>query len=525
MKKKSKILLGLGCATVLTLGLAACKKETTPLEDLQDQGYRIMVTYNPSGGEMIGNVGTTVVDMFNPADYQADSQGNVRIKLLEPTDKRRPSSGTDAISVVKDDHFFAGWYANRTVKTKDGTPEEQGGVPVDDSGKELKRVEDIDGYVSYVYVDDEKTAATPAYAYSDYWDFENDRIEYNVADEELKTLTLYAGWVPYYEFTYYYQVDGVWTEYGTATEFNYKTTNAEGSKTHDKDTIWVPNWNNGAMSHAYSYENGDPYTFPKLDGFTFSEAFTDPDCQNKITESFTHQGSLDVENCTAINPVQKIYVKFIAGDWYRIETAKQLTDNANLKGNYEILADLDFSETDAAWPTTFAIGKFEGQMYSSAGQKYSIKNVTAKFASDSSVSGGMFGTVAATATIKDLVFENVTTDISYANGRLRDFKFGAFAGTIEENATVANVTFGGTLKIGAIKLDNGYTINLLATGNIAGITAGDLHLQIYGTKRVNDYKYTVKMDETEAVKVDENGNVTLMFVSVYASTQEIYNIQ
>ena len=115
MKKKSKILLGLGCATVLTLGLAACKEETTPLEDLQDQGYRIMVTYNPSGGEMIGNVGTTVVDMFNPADYQADSQGNVRIKLLEPTDKRRPSSGTDAISVVKEDHFFAGWYANRTV--------------------------------------------------------------------------------------------------------------------------------------------------------------------------------------------------------------------------------------------------------------------------------------------------------------------------------------------------------------------------------------------------------------------------
>ena len=522
MKKKTKILLGLGCASLMALGLGACAK-ATPIEDYQDEGYKITVRYDANGGSFMSRPGITIVDMFNPSDYQADGNGIVQIPLLEPTDSSRPTSGAEKIALTKPDHFFAGWYATRTVKTKDGSPEELGGVPVDENGKELVRVEKNEN-VSYVYADDTTKEAVPAYTYSDYWDFENDRIEYALADTQIKEMTLYAGWLPYYEFEYYYQEDGVWTEFAT-TNFDYKTTNAEGSKTHDKDTIWIPTWENGAMKHTHDYENTETYEFPKMEGFTFSKAFTDPECTNQITGEFIHQGGLELETCVAVNPIQKIYVQFEKGERYRIETAKQLKDNANLKGIYEILADLDFSGEDAGWPTSFPTGKFEGQMYSSAGNKFTLSNISAKFMAETT-SGGMFGSIGENAVVKDLVFENVTTDIAYANGRLTDFTFGAFAGSIAETANVSNVAFSGTLKIGTIKLDRTYTINLLATGNVAGIQAKELHLQVYGKKLINDYSYTVNFaDPAEAVKIDANLNVTLLFVTTYRTTQEIYNIQ
>ena len=185
MKKKLKLTLLLGGIALACVG-AGCNG-LTPVEENKEAGYAISVTYDANGGSFLNRPGITVMDMFNPSNYDKDANGVAHIKLTEPTDKSRPTSGSDSITLTLQNHFFAGWYQNREVKTVDGKP-------VDEAGKELKELEDG----TYVYADtadDEKpTTATPAYNYSGYWDFANDTIDYS---GEAIEMTLYAGWVPY----------------------------------------------------------------------------------------------------------------------------------------------------------------------------------------------------------------------------------------------------------------------------------------------------------------------------------------
>ena len=90
MKKNLKIILGLGCLAFLFAGVAC--KEKTKEEELRDQGYAISVSYDANGGSFLNRPGVTIQDWIDPAKYQKDSEGVVHIKLLEPTDPRRPTS-------------------------------------------------------------------------------------------------------------------------------------------------------------------------------------------------------------------------------------------------------------------------------------------------------------------------------------------------------------------------------------------------------------------------------------------------
>ena len=241
MKKKLTCALFLGALMFACLG-AGCR-DLSKVEENQKNGYTISVSYDANGGSFLNRPGITVMDMVNPDKYEADAQGVKHIKLIEPTDPSRPTSGSDSITLTLQDHFFAGWYQNREVKTVDGKP-------IDEAGKELKQLEDG----SYVYADtvnDEKPkVATPAYNYSGYWDFEKDTINYK--EGESVDMTLYAGWVPYYEFHYHYQEQGEWKQLNTVTSFDYKVTNANENQA-DKDTIYLPRWEDGAMNYKAAY--------------------------------------------------------------------------------------------------------------------------------------------------------------------------------------------------------------------------------------------------------------------------------
>ncbi len=519
MKKNLKIILGLSCLTFLFAGVA-CKQESKE-QELQSKGYKICVSYDANGGSFLDRQGITVQDWFKPADYEKDENGEIHIQLLEPTDSTRPTSSSEKISLTKSNYFFAGWYATREVK-------EINGVPVDENGRELEAVDDG----RYVYADpteDEKEkTVTPAYVYSDYWDFENDTLDYAESDGFV-SMTLYAGWVPYYEFHYYYQVNGEWTKLEEVTTFDYKTTNAVGSQKSDKDTIWLPTWKDGAMNHTFTYADSKKYNFPKIAGTTFDKAYLDAECQQPIEgESFEHLGSLDLETCTAVNRVQNIYITVTDGEQYRITEAKQLVDNADPQGIYEIQADLDF--TDQLWPTAFETGTFEGKMYATEGQTYTLRNIQATHNSPTSTVGGLFGKIADGAEIKNLTFENATLNLAYTGERLRDTSFGLFAGIIEENATLENVTISGTLKFGTITLGEGYTINLYANGNTKGLTGGTVAIQIYGMDLYNgEYNYTIlpydKEDtEKKTVTVDATYNVSITLVTAEQFNQAIYSI-
>ena len=173
MKKKFKAILSLAAVSAVCLLGAACNKEKTLIEDYQDKGYKVLVTYDANGGSFMNRPGVTVVDLFNPSNYTAGGDGKVHIKLTEPTDPTRPTSGDESIVLTKTEHFFAGWYETRTLvdeggneleQTKEdkfvkkGTKEESNRV--DKDGNKLELADDG----SFV-VKGTKTKSDPAYAY------------------------------------------------------------------------------------------------------------------------------------------------------------------------------------------------------------------------------------------------------------------------------------------------------------------------------------------------------------------------
>lgn len=512
MKKKFKLILALGSMALLCVG-AACAKENK-IEENEKNGYTVSVTYDANGGSFLNRPGITIMDMFNPDKYLKDEQGVTHIKLMEPTDPDRASSGSDKITLTKQNHFFAGWYATREVKTVNG-------IPVDDEGNALTEREDG----TYVYADTkddkEPVIATPAYLYSDYWDFEEDSIAYT---GEKKALTLYAGWVPYYEFNYYYKVDNTWKKLEDVTSFDYKT-NANNQL--DLDTIWLPDWQDGAMNYTYQYSDNSVFRFPKIDGTTFSKAYLDEACQTEVPAEFKHQGVLkpdDGDNGSLVveNRVQNIYIVAEAGEKYRISTAEQLSKNANLDGYYEIFNDLDF--TNVEWPTLFSANVFNGSMFGSEGKTVTLKNVSVNY-SIKAETGGVFGTLSKTARLENLTFKNVTFDLVSIGQRNHNASFGMFAGLIDENATLTNVTVGGLFKIGSITPGREPSFNLLANGKRAGITVTDIALQFYGTALGNKYEYTCQPENPDSIQVDENGNITITFVTSHTTEQAYYDIE
>lgn len=514
MKKKFKLTLLVGGLALACIG-AGCGN-LNAVEKNQEKGYKISVSYDANGGSFLNRPGVGVMDMFNPSNYEKDSNGTVHIKLTEPTDPSRPTSASESITLTMQNHFFAGWYQNREVKTVDG-------VPVDEKGNALTLLEDG----TYVYsntVDLEvPTKATPAYNYSGYWDFEKDRLQYTEGVDDTLSLTLYAGWVPYYEFNYYYQVEGEWKKLDTVTTFDYKAANSIESEA-DKDTVYLPSWKDGAMNYKHEYANSSSYTFPSIEGTTFEKAYTDAACTEEIVEKLEHKGSLTVasgENKALVveNPVQNVYVVVSEGEQYRIEKAQQLVDYANAAGYYEIAGDLDF--TDLTWPTVFSTGEFTGKMYGKDGAAITFSNLSVKYSSDSK-HGGLFGKIAKSAKIENITFANVMLDIVYTGSRNHEASYGLFAGIVEEGATLS-VTIDGTMKIGAIGYANDLAFHTIANGDRTGITAGSVGLTIYGSKLLDQYEYTVN---PETVTVAEDGTIVLAFYpSSHLLPEENYIIQ
>ncbi len=500
MKKKFGVILTLACLGATCL-FAGCK-HLTKLEEYQKQGYTIMVTYDANGGSFLSREGVTIVDLFKPSDHVKED-GKVHVKLTEPTDLTRPTSGTGNITLTMKEHFFVGWYENCELRKNDA------GQVVDEEGAPLQ---EIDG--TYYYVGTQ-TEAMPAYTYSDRWDFATDTIDYEEEDG-LYQMTLYAAWVPYFEFEYYYRVEGStdWTYLQTST-FDYKTTNAEGSTTHDKDTIWLPDWKDGQMNHEYRYANNATFKFPQIDGTTFTKAYTDADCTQAIDEtSFVHQGTIDYEKGEAVNRIQKIYFEVEEGKRYKIETAEQFSAYAGLSGTFDIVADeLDFKNGEVKWPASLTAGTFEGKISTISGQACKFKNVVAKFNSESAKNGGLFGRISNKAIIENITLENVTVDIATAKkaNTLDECWFGLFAGMIDEGANIAGVTIGGKMRLGAVSLQGNYVISLLANGNTSGITAGQVTLEVYGKTHSELYQYSfnpnnVTVNQTEwTVTLDFSG--------------------
>ena len=377
-------------------------------------------------------------------------------------------------------------------------------------GKMDEKGEVIEGVMTQ---DGEPQKGQPAYTYSQRWDFENDTLDYNAKNGKFKELTLYAGWSQFFEFNYYYKVEGQegdWTKHSATYTFDYKTVQ-EKEDYNDLDTIILPTWKEGKMSHASSYKSGETYTFPSVEGKTFLAAYSDPECKNKIETSFTHEGTIDKATGEAVNRVQNVYFVVEPVERYKIETAKQFINNVNLDGHYEILNDLNFEGFD--WPAAFMKGAFTGQIYAANGQSVKFSNINATYVEGSS-QGGLFGRIANGAVLKDVQFENTTVSLDAISYNAAGATYGMFAGTIDSGVTISNVSVDGLFRIGNIgSRDNeNYAINLLANGEIGALkdSISKISLQIYGEMKAQTWRYAVDPLDPESVQVNtESGNITL----------------
>ena len=488
--------------------LSGCT-ENNKYNQKKKEGYSITVRYESNGGTYLDRDGITLIDMFNPNDYEKDSNGAIHIKLFDPTDPNRPSGSSDGIYITRTNHFLVGWYKNKTLRVN------AEGKPVNENGEALVL---IDG--SYHVEGNLDVISEEAYDYSGYWDFKTDTIDYT-SDMGEYELTLYAVWLNYFEFDYYYQNNGSW-EYLGNTTFNYKTANQEGSNTADKDTIWVPKWVDGSMNYTHKYQNNEVYSFPKVNGYTFKAAYLDENLTNEITDSYEHIGSIDFEKGVAVNPIVKIYITLDEGEYYHITESKQLVNNPNLNGIYIIENDLDF--TNEVWPTMFSLGTFNGKIYSKDNNVYKLSNINVRHSNAGAKIGGIFGRVSESAKISNVEFENATLDLADVGRRNRDTSFALFAGIIDSASSIENVKLSGTIRIGAITPGDNYQINLIANGEgIENInTTSLIHVVIYGNDLGEQYSYTV---DPENVTIDSSGNIILVSVTGKKMPNETYIVQ
>ena len=524
MLKKLKIvlcMLGLGA---LCAGAAACAPQT--VYDSNYQNSEVVVRWDPNGGTFLAKEGTAIIDMYDVDNggYTPDADGNVEVKLLDPLDPSRPSgaSESDNISLTMQNYSLYGWYKSREPVLKDGKP-------VDGYGHVLES----DGDGGYYYVDESGTSVEgfPAYTYSDRWDFEEDRVVYNPEEGRVE-LTLYACWVPYFEFDYYYADGDEWVLYGT-TSFDYFIAESQpGAEGYlDFNEIAVPDWQGGAMNYNYIYSDmSTGFVFPSRSGYTFAAAYADEDRTRPIEGTFAHEGALNEDTGTAQNRVQNIYVDFDEGTRYRIENAEQLAANGDSSGYYEILGDLDFksgTEEAVTWPAALSNNTFTGRFVPAGGERITISNVSVVYGAGGS-RGGLFGEVAAGAEIADIDFVNVTFDLANTGYGVTDSRFGLFSGQIAEGAQVSGITIAeAAFRIGNITPpmnDDGYKINLVANGGLLGITADAVTWMVYGVENYEGkYDYPFEIDEATggpAVYIDDDGNVTAKFVTLQSSLEQ-----
>lgn len=423
------------------LFVTSCGDTLTPYEENDAEGYSVSVKFDANGGVFTTN-SQVIVDSYNVADMEKNADGKVEIAFLSPDDERRGSS--NAFTAQKSGYFLAGWYEERTET-------------LDENGETV-------------------------YVYGEKWDFEAERLPVDPDGEhtsDTPVLTLYAAWIPLFEIEFY--TAGTGEHIGT---YQFIPDSA--------DTIKVPQWNveTGAI---------DMFDFPEREGYTFNGVYFDQEGIHPVEdETVDHPGTVDYESGTAKDSVLKLYIDWTEGEWYNIYTAEQLADNASVSGNYNICADLDF--TDEIWPTSLTYASFSGSII---GNGHTISGVKVTQTNNSKTNVGLFGSISESAQIRDVTFENISFTIE-AGTRVAGTSYGLFAGSVSEGAEIDGVT----LKNSALYVDSGayFGTDDYSIGIIAGMGTADVETDGITVGAVGDDPDSIKVTLTD-------GEVTVAYLS------------
>lgn len=430
MNNRIKLLI-LTLILVLTAALmVSCGGQKGPYGGYDDEGYTVSIKYDANGGFFTTNT-SVIVDTYNLSSLPSGSDGEKLVTLVSPDNSIRGKE--NAFLPQNTGYFLAGWYTNRTAVT-------------DTAGNEL----DADGNIAA------ESGKPVAYNYSGRWDFANDKLSVDPAEVEgsaTPVLTLYAAWAP--RFTYeFYDIDS--GNLIKSFEFDPVYVNK----------VTVPEWNTTTGQL-------DMHEFPKVDNKTFNAVYLDAAGTTAVAEGtdILHTGVINYDNATTSGNTMKLYVDLLDGNWYNIYTVEHFIKYASPTGNYNILADLDF--TGKGWKNPLTYGNFTGTIN---GNGHTLSNITVTQNDTSKTEAGLFGTVAASAVIKDVKFENVTLKIE-TGSRFNGASYGLLCGTLADGAKLENLEITGKIVITPTPLITAATTVGLLCGNgstgsvdISGIT-------------------------------------------------------
>ncbi len=415
MKKIIKAMIALGVVLLASILLISCS-ETVPYDEYDSEGYNVSIRYDANGGMFTTNV-EVIVDTYNLSELPDGEGGKKALSLISPDDAIRGTGNNHTASNAG--YFLAGWYLERTpIKNSVGQELDADGNVAADSGKPV------------------------AYNYSGRWDFKNDVMQIDPAKQysASEPITLYAAWIPEFKFEFY----------------SIQTGELLGDYPFD------PNYIKEIDLPSWSEESGklEMYKFPSVSEKTLDGVYLDAEGTTAVQgDRIAHLGSYDAATATASNPVTKLYLDYVDGEWFRIYTAKQFMDNITAGGCYEILADLDF--TGIEWKTSLLHGNFRGKIN---GNGHSFNNIKVSQTDTGRQNTGLFAYVGADTVIKDLSFDDCQLTIEKGT-RQQDAAFGFLAGTVESGATFENVSFDDC----ALLIDGG--ANILANTSI-GLVSG-----------------------------------------------------
>jgi len=435
MKQTKKALL-LVALVLAVLFVAGCAATQNPYRVNDEAGYNVSIKFDANGGFFATNT-AVIVDSYSLADLPKDSSGNATVALLSPDDSRR---GKEAFTAVKNGYFLAGWYTGRT--------------------------------------EDGQTVT-----YENKWDFEKD--VYSVDPSGTYTaaepvLTLYAAWIPLLEIEIYDLNSGSLVN---SAAFSPLDT--------DMEHIPLPAWDENSGTILMG-------KFPKYDGYTWGDVYLDAEGTQKVVNAeVAHPGKVNYDNATAQDTKMKLYVDYMEGEWFHITSAKQLSGNASLSGNYILDGDLDFE--GQIWPTVFMHGNFTGTI---VGNGHKISNIALTQTNNSKVNTGLFGQLTENASIRDVTFENATLTIE-GGTRVMGASFGLLAGTVSESAQLTNVAVTGKVQIAADAYfgTEDYVIGLLCGMGAPQIEMDGITCEVVGenaaavTVTVDDGKVTLTTAE------------------------------
>ena len=398
-------------AIIVGIVIAIVNANRTYYDDYGKDGYTVSVRFDSGGGKFKGS-DSTIVDLYNPEDV-----GDEGLAILAPDDTRRDKN--NVMQVTNPGYFLAGWYTERSL--------------IDENNPEL------------------------GYTYSGKWDFENDRLpiydNYDYKPEE-SALTLYAAWVPYYNFEIY-------TKNESGESYLLSTVSALN--------LTIPKWYDGDVTL-------DMDNFPEREGYTLvSVEYLDTNIIENVTDSKTTiTGKWDPDTATSLTPTIRLETEWKVGKTYKIRSVNDFIKNADLNGYYELYANLDF--TGVSWPSTFTNGEFNGRITSARSR--TISGISFESTSRNRLANGLFSSLGENAYFENVKFENITHTIDLG-AVAQGATFGLLAGTAKDGATFKNVKISGKLVFGdncaTLAGDDSYTVKtVFGEGKTTGITTGEI---------------------------------------------------